>query len=641
MKKFLLSLSIVIGLCLFACGKDTTTTIDDTIDFPKSVCDFNFDEIDLSKQEVNEEIKQKVLEKLETLTLAEKAGQMVQAERQNISPDEVRTYNVGSILSGGGSVPNNNSPLGWLKMYNEYQQAALESSSGIPIIYGVDAVHGHNNVYGATIFPHNIGLGAANDSELMYKIGEVTAKEIKMTGLDWNFAPSVAVAQDIRWGRFYESYGECPALHANLVKPYVLGLQDNNVSANAKHFIADGGTSWDHMNFQDSSWALNNPDSHKIDQGDAKISLAELRRVHLQGYIEALNAGVDTVMISYSSLNGKKMHSHELIQELLKGELGFSGIVVSDYNAIQQLSGDYKTQVVTAINSGIDMLMEPQRWKETIQAIIDGVNEGLISIDRVNDAVSRILTIKYKRGLFDNPIKTYNADDFYSPQHREIAREAVRKSLVLLKNKNNILPLKKNMNILILGEGADNVGIQSGGWTIDWQGTQDKNRVKGTTIKQAFQDVLRENGGNLYTNIKDKDKADVVVAVISEVPYAEYVGDNGSLTLNSATAHKENMNILKTARDTKLPLVVILLSGRPLILTNHINYWDAFVAAWLPGSEGGLGIADVLFGDYNFTGKLPVTWPKTQLQVNHSVVNENYNENDYLFPYGFGLSYKK
>lgn len=584
----------------------------------------------------SQEIIAKAEAKLAQLSLAEKAGQMVQAERNQITPEEVKQYNVGSILSGGGSYPSGNTPQSWVNMYNTFQTAALQSSSGIPIIYGVDAVHGHGNVQGATIFPHNIGLGAANNSDLMYEIAKATSEEIKATGLDWNFAPAVSVVQDIRWGRTYESFGECPDLQVSLVEQYIKGLQDNGIAATAKHFIGDGGTEWNANNYRNSDWAFKNPYAFMMDQGNVTISMEQLRKIHLPGYIEAINAGVDTIMVSYSSYHGKKMHSHELIETLLKGELGFQGIVISDYDGIQQLPGSYHEQVITAVNAGIDMLMEPSRWKDAINAIIDGFNNGKISEERINDAVKRILIVKYKLGLFDEPIKTLNTDNFNSEAHKELARTAARESLVLLKNEGSILPLKKSTNILLLGPGADNVALQNGGWTIEWQGTMDKTKAKGTSILQGIKQI---GTGNVYTDIKDSAKADVVVVVIAERPYAEGIGDNRLLSLNSPTSLSENITALNQAKNTGLPMVVILLSGRPMIVTSEINYWDSFIAAWLPGSEGGRGIADVLFGDYDFTGKLPVTWPEYSSQAGQTINKENYNIKDYLFPYGYGLSY--
>ncbi len=581
-------------------------------------------------------IEERVKDTLSRLTLEEKAGQMVQGELGYITPDDVKAFNVGSVFCGGGQSPSTgNSAADWLAMYNEFQQAALGSSSGLPILFGVDAVHGHGNVESATLFPHNIGLGAANDPELMYAIGQATAKEIFATGLDWNFSPGVAVAQDIRWGRYFESFGESAAIQESLVKRYIEGLQQFNISATAKHFVADGATTWNKRNHR-ASGTLYNPDAYKMDQGDARISQKELHEIHLVGYREAIAADVDAVMISHSSINGVKLHGHELIQSLLRSELGFQGIVVSDYESIHQLPGDFREQVIRAVNAGIDMLMEPRRWKYAINAIVEGVNTGAIPEERVDDAVSRILTVKFKRGIMEQPIKTPDLALFNAEENRRIAREAVRKSVVLLKNEGNVLPLPKDSNVLLLGPGSDNVGMQAGGWTLTWQGTIHKE-VRGTSIRQGLEAVALEHGGNVYTSLDDVARTDVVIVVIGEIPYAEGVGDNGRLTLDSATAHKNNLQALADAKSTGLPTIVILISGRPLLVTNYIKDWDAFIAAFLPGSEGGAGIADLLYGDYDFTGKLPMTWPKTAKQFSETIYKRNYKERDYLYPFGYGL----
>ena len=461
-------------------------------------------------------IEERVKDTLSQLTLEEKAGQMVQAELGYITPGDVTAFNLGSVFCGGDQrPPAGNSTAHWLEMYNTYQQAALQSSSGLPIIFGVDAVHGHNHVAAATLFPHNIGLGAANDPELMYAIGEATAREMAATGLNWNFSPCVAVAQDIRWGRYYESFGESAELHKSLVKPYVQGLQQENISATAKHFVGDGATQWNKRNHR-ATRELYNPDAFKIDQGDAKIGDEELREIHLVGYLEAIAANVDTVMISHSSIKGVKLHGHDLIQSLLKSELGFRGIVVSDYESIHQLPGDYRRQVITAVNAGIDMLMEPRRWKYAINAIVDGVKTGEISPERVDDAVSRILAVKCKRGVVDQPIKTPIMESFGSEKNRAIAREAVRKSLVLLKNEGSLLPLAKDSHVLLLGPGRDSVGMQSGGWTLSWQGTM-RDEVEGISIRQGLASIALENGGHVYTDLENAPKADV--AIVSLAPW--------------------------------------------------------------------------------------------------------------------------
>lgn len=561
------------------------------------------------------------------LTLFKKAAQMVQAERYAITPQQAVDYGIGSVLSGGGSSPDENTPEAWLAMYNEYQSKFVEKEQ-IPILYGVDAVHGHNNVYGATIFPHNIGLGAARNPELISQIGQAVSREVSATGLNWNFAPAVSVVQDIRWGRTYESFGESAELQRLLVSPYVKAFQENGIIATAKHFIADGGT----------EWVENRP--YKIDQGNAVLSDEELREIHLPGYIEAINAGVDSIMISFSSLNGEKMHGNKaMISDFLKNELGFQGIVISDWEALHQLPGKFEDQVVACVNAGVDMLMEPNMWKEAINAIINGVSKGRISMDRVDDAVRRILRVKRKYNILNDPIADGNAKDLYSDAHRELARRAVRESLVLLKNESNILPLKKNIDILLIGPGINNIGYQCGGWTIEWQGDKKNDLVPGVSVQEAFEAVAAENGGRVITDYTKADEADVVVLVIGESPYAEGVGDNGSLTLYSHTAMAGNREAVRIAKETSLPIVTIMIAGRPMIITEEILDWDGFIMAWLPGSEGGAGIADCIFGDYDFTGKLPVTWPENEKQFGYTTNNKNYNEEKVLFPYGYGLSY--
>jgi len=564
-------------------------------------------------------------ELLSNMTVLEKVGQMVQAERGSISPSEVTQYAIGSILSGGGSHPNSYDDTvdEWYEMYENYQDAALLSSSGIPIIYGIDAVHGNNNVYGATIFPHNIGLGAANDPDLMFRIGVATAAEIKVTGITWTFAPALSVVQDIRWGRTYEGFSENPLIHSNLTYQTIMGLQSYGVSATAKHFVADGGT------------------SGGTDQGTVYQDEQTIRDIHLVPYYDAIEAGVDTIMISYSSIYGNKMHGSEYwITGILKEEMGFNGFIISDWNAIHQLPGDFKTQVVSSVNAGVDMLMEPYDWKNTISALEDAVNEELISMNRINDAVRRILTVKYNRGLLDNPYERLDEEDyFYTIEHQDLAREAVRKSLVLLKNENDVLPLTSTENIYLVGPGANNVGFMSGGWTTYWQGNLSSDIGVGTSIYDAFSKELSDNGASLVT---DMNAADIVVVVLTETPYAESGGDNGILDLVGGNAHPDNADALATAKYAQSlgkTVIGILISGRPLILEDNIDYFDGFIAAWLPGSEGGNGIRDVIFGDYDFTGTLSFTWPIDSSQFGYNSNNENYDETSVMYPYGYGLRY--
>ncbi len=570
---------------------------------------------------------------LDSMTLAEKAGQMLQAEKNGASASDVRTYNLGSVLSGGGSSPSTNLAYEWYLMYENFQNAALQSSSGIPIIYGVDAVHGDNNVYGATIFPHNIGLGAANDPDLMNRIGIVVAREVRVTGINYTFAPAVSIVQNISWGRTYESFSESLEIVTNLTAPYIEGLQSYCLAASAKHFVADGGTDGGH------------------DQGNAVATEAEIRALHLAPYYEAIEAGVYTIMVSYSSINGAKMHgSSYWITDVLKDEMGFDGFVISDYNAIHQLSGTYYDQIVASVNAGIDMLMEPFDWKSAIENIILAVQNGDIAMERIDDAVRRILTIKYKMGLFsdefyDESTSDYYRlgydDNFYTAENRGVAREAVRKSLVLLKNENGALPLDDDADVAIIGEGADNIGLQCGGWTIGWQGDPARRLTKGVTILQGIRTRIAAGSGAVSTSATG---ADVLVVVLSETPYAEYNGDNGNPTLTGATAHAGNAALLEQvliAKSEGKTVIGLLLSGRPLLLGNYLQFFDAFVACWLPGSEAGSGIADVLYGDYDFTGRLPVTWPRFASGIGMNVNSVPYDASLVLFPFGYGLDYKE
>jgi beta-glucosidase len=632
MKKLLIAVIVALfTITLSACG-GTQDVIDDPID-PVVDCEVTPDHEDCEVEDTREyyycqaqdtQCLDLIEEYIQTLSVSEKAGQMIQAERGNISPNEVKEYNIGSVLSGGGSHPDgyDSSILEWYQMLENYQNAAVESTSGIPIIYGIDAVHGNNNLYGATIFPHNIGLGAANNPALMAEIGRATAEEILVTGIQWNFAPALSVVQDIRWGRTYEGFSENPSIHENLTASIILGMEDNGVSATAKHFVADGGT------------------SNGIDQGDVSAFEQEIRDLHLVPYYDAIEAGVDTIMISYSSINGAKMHGSDYwIQGVLKDEMGFEGFIISDWNAIHQLPGDFKNQIVNSVNAGVDMLMEPYDWREAHRLLVESVEDNLITMDRLDDAVRRILTVKYYRGILENP--TYHLDEsyLYNEDHKAIARDAVRQSLVLLQNDNNSLPLNKDEKIYVTGPGANHVGLQCGGWTTYWQGNNTPDIGVGIGIKDAINEVLMANTGNIVNSISE---ADTVIVVLAENPYSEGAGDNGSLSLTSNTASTLNAAALLEAQEAQAMgknVVGILLSGRPLIITDELAYFDSFVAAFLPGSEGGYGISDVLFGDYDFTGRLSFTWPRDISQVGVTVNDENYDSVDVLFRYGYGLSY--
>ena len=585
---------------------------------------------------------------LAQMTLAEKIGQMTQVEKNSITPKDVTRYFIGSVLSGGGGSPARNTPEDWLAMVSGFQEAALSTRLGIPLLYGVDAVHGTAAVVDATVFPQNVGLGAADDPDLMRRIGAATAAEMAATGIRWNFGPVVAVPQDIRWGRTYEGYGENTELVSRLAVPYIEGLQEDasgqrfgspaTVLATAKHFLADGGTA-----FGSSTTEIIKP--YLLDQGDAQIDEATLRRVHLPPYQAAVDAGVGSVMASFSSWNGVKMHGNrDLLTGVLRDELGFEGFLVSDWQGIDQLPGDYYSDVVTAINAGIDMVMVPYGYKLFIDTLTQAVETGDVSQARIDEAVRRILRVKAELGLFDHdplepgaPIETVGSLD-----HRELAREAVRKSVVLLKNERETLPLVHATPLIYVGgEGADDIGIQIGGWSTEWQGAAG-DITAGTTILGGIKEVsapdalvLYDAAGRFdsYTNATGGQLiADVGVAVVAERPYAEGVGDSSDLALPAA-----DLAMVQRLRDSSNRLVLVVLAGRPVDITDLLPLADAVVVAWLPGTEG-QGVADVLFGRYPFTGKLPYTWPRSadQLPFDFSALPAD-GPDAPLFPAGFGL----
>lgn len=567
---------------------------------------------------------------LARLSLEEKIGQMTLVEKNSIKPDEVRTYYIGAVLSGGGGYPPRNTPEGWTEMTRAFQEAALRTPHAIPLLYGADGVHGHGNLYGATIFPHNIGLGAANDPELVEKIARATAEEMRATGVHWNYAPVVAVPQDLRWGRTYEAFSENTEIVTRLGAAYVRGLQGDDPNrlfllATPKHFIGDGGT----------AWGTSTTSGYFLDQGDTRMDEARLRALFLPPYQAAIQAGAQSIMVSFSSWNGTKMHAHRyLITDVLKGELGFSGFVVSDWGGIDQISPDYYTAVVTAINAGIDMNMVPYDFRRFQQVMKQAVENGDISLERIDDAVLRILIVKFRLGLFEQPFadETYR-DKIGSPEHRSLAREAVARSLVLLKNDGQTLPLAKNIGrIFIAGAFADDIGAQCGGWTIEWQGKLG-NITPGTTIRQAIEAVAQgEVVYNRFGKFENLGRADVAIVVVGEAPYAEGRGDR----LNPALSEND-LELIRRVRPQADRLVLLLISGRPIIITEALPLVDAVVAAWLPGTEG-QGVADVLFGDRPFTGKLPFTWPRTAEQLPFDF--ERLPKEGCaapLFPFGYGL----
>lgn len=545
-------------------------------------------------------------ELLARMTLDEKIGQMTQPDQMFLKdPSDIEKYFIGSVLSGGDSDPKaGNSREAWIDLASSIQAHAFKTRLKIPLLYGIDAVHGNNNILGAVVFPHNIGLGATRDAALVEQIGKITAEEVRATGIQWAFAPCVTVPQDIRWGRTYEGYSENSALVAELGAAAVRGLQGKGLSdphgvlACAKHYVGDGGTTMGTGGFE----------RKLLDQGDTRVDEATLRRIHLQGYLTTVPAGVGTIMPSYSSWNGVKVSASKyLLTDVLKQEIGFEGFLISDYNAVDQITKDYKTAIGISINAGMDMVMVPAHYREFIGNLKELVQEGAVPMSRIDDAVTRILRVKLAMGLLDGkPQPPASSFAFGTPGHRAVARQAVRESLVLLKNDRQTLPLAKNRaRIHVAGKSADDIGNQCGGWTITWQGKSRDTLPGGTTLLGA----LHKSGANVTS-----EGANVGIVVIGETPYAEGNGDRTDLSLAA-----EDIAAVKKMKSTGLPVVVIVFSGRPLILDPILDQADAIVAAWLPGTEGE-GITDVLFGDYKPVGKLSFTWPSQ-------------------FKYGFGLTY--
>ena len=591
-------------------------------------------------------IEHQVSDLLARMTLAEKIGQMTQVDVRAITLAEIANNFIGSVLSGGGANPTPNAPAAWAEMVRNCQQAARQTRLGIPLLYGVDAVHGHNNLKGAVIFPHNIGLGATRDPALVEKVARITALETVATGVHWNFAPMVAVPQDIRWGRTYEGFSENTYLVSQLGTAYLRGLQNvdgkpnlahpHTILGSVKHFVGDGGTTWGSTpRYNWIDWWKIEGENWSIDQGNTEVDEATLRAVHLPPYQAAIETGARNIMVSYSSWNGLKMHAHKyLLTEVLKGELGFTGFLVSDWLAVNQLDPDYYTAVVTAINAGLDMIMVPLEYQRFISVVTEAVERGDVSVDRIDDAVSRILGVKFELGLFEQPFADESLLSLVGcAEHRAAAREAVRKSLVLLKNDYQTLPLAKDVPLLLVaGQAAADVGLQCGGWTIEWMG-QTGNITPGTTLLAAIKGGVSENTLVRYDAAGAfeplESPADIGLVVLSEPPYAEGTGDRSNLTLPQA-----DIDLIERVRPICRKLVVILYSGRPLIITNHLAKCDAFVAAWLPGTQGE-GIADVLFGHYPFVGKLPYTWPRNMAQTPLAALADD--DEEPLFRFGYGL----
>jgi beta-glucosidase len=598
---------------------------------------------------IKPEVEAFVTDLMSKMTLDEKVAQMMQAEINAVTPQELRTVALGSILAGGDSAPNKNDinapASAWLALADDYVRASLEYKSAshpaIPIIFGVDAVHGHGHLGGATIFPHNVGLGAARDAELIERIGRISAKEIAATGIEWTFAPTLAVVRDARWGRTYESYSEDPRVVASYAGRMVKGIQgdvssqdfakNGYVIASAKHYLGDGGT------------------EQGRDQFDNLTSVSEFIRVHAAGYAPAINAGALTVMASYNGWHGIKMHENEvLLTDVLKGRMGFNGFVIGDWNAHEEIPGCTRMDCPAAINAGVDMIMVPYNWREFLATTVAHVKAGKISQARIDDAVRRILRVKALAGMFERSTpaqrpETKSLNLIGSAEHRAVAREAVRKSLVLLKNNHQLLPLNPKKHVLIAGDAADNIAKQSGGWSIDWQGKNNTNASfpGATSIFAGIQSAIKNAGGTVTLSIDGthQNKPDVAIVIFGESPYAEFQGDRETLEFGSV-----NSTELKIMRDLKaagVPVVAVFISGRPMWTNRQLNAADAFVAAWLPGSEGA-GVADVLFRkaddsiNHDFAGSLSFSWPSTVMPVTFKNGDEPVGA---LFARGYGLNY--
>lgn len=582
-------------------------------------------------------VAERVDDLLARMSLAEKIGQMTLVEKNSITAADVTSLGIGGLLSGGGGSPEINTPEAWAAMVNGFQDAALGTYLGIPMIYGVDAVHGHNNVVGAVIFPHNVGLGAANNPDLMREISRVTANEMIATGIYWNYAPAVSVPQDIRWGRTYEGYSENTDIVSTLAAAYLSGLQGDDLAApdtvlaTPKHFVGDGGTAWGSSTTND----------YQIDQGVTAVDEATLRAVHLPPYTAVIETGAQTIMISYSSWDGMKMHGQQyLISDVLIGELGFDGFIVSDWAGIDQITNNYYDAVVTAVNAGVDMNMVPYDYRRFINTMLEAVENGDITEARIDEAVGNILAVKFELGLFERPFSDPSLlADVGSAEHRAVAQEAAAQSQVLLKNENGALPLSPDAPLLLVGgAAADDIGIQSGGWTIEWQG-KTGDITPGTTILEAIQQTVSVDTAVIYneygrfTDLPATDQPLTCIGVVGEQPYAEGVGDSADLKLPV-----NDIRTLGRMAETCDTLIVVLLSGRPLIITDLLPEWDALVAAWLPGTEG-QGVADVLFGKTQFTGKLPYTWPRSSDQLPFDFANlPTEGCAAPLFPLGYGLT---
>lgn len=588
--------------------------------------------LDLRYMDPHLPVEERIQNLLTQMTIDEKIGQMALIEKNSVHDiNDISRYGLGGVLSGAGGKPDNNTSSGWLSMVQGYVEASRSSRLGIPILYGLDAIHGHSNVPGATIFPHAIGLGSANDSKLVEKVAEATAEEVMATGVFWGFSPNLDAPEDIRWGRTYEAFSSDPIINADLGFAYTRGLGGSTtgkirVLATAKHYIGAGGM----------KWGSSGNKNFKIDQGVTEMNETILRKFYLPPFKSAIQAGALSVMAGLNSSNGQKISANKyLLTDVLKKELGFKGFVVSDWYGVGEIPGGEYVAVVTAINAGIDMVMLPFDYKTFIKNVKEAVRKGDISEERVDDAVRRILRAKFTVGLFEKTAIP-SLEVIGGKEHRALAREAVSKSLILLKNENQTLPIASQVKrILVAGSAADNTGRQSGAWTIEWQG-MDGNVIPGaTSILEGIRgavfpgtEIIYNADANFTT---EGNLADVGIAVVGEKPYAEGWGDNENPTLSA-----EDLKTISLLRKMSKKLIVIIISGRPLILPQEMSGWDAVVAAWLPGSEGG-GVADVLFGKKLFSGKLPLPWPASLDQLPFSYDGKAFDKTEPLFSKGFGL----
>ena len=574
---------------------------------------------------------------LNSMTLEEKVGQVIMADLDFVKPSDLKRYPLGGILNGGNTSPNGklrSSPQEWKDLAQDfYNNSVNRGGINIPVLWGTDAVHGHSNVFGATIYPHNIGLGATQNPELLRDIGSAVAEEVLATGLFWTFAPTVTVPQDYRWGRTYEGYSESPELVSKLGEAFVYGLQgegeeflsERKIIGTAKHFLGDGGTFLGR------------------DQGDTKTTEEALKQIHGTPYFGALNSCIQTVMASFNSWNGSKLHGNEyLLTEVLKNQMKFDGFVVGDWNGHGQVPGCSNANCAASLNAGVDMFMVPENWKDLYRNTLRQAKAGEITTERLNDAVRRILLVKDRLGMFDGrePDKT-PFSEVGTKKNREIARQAVRESLVLLKNNNDVLPLSRDMRILVVGKDANSLRTQTGGWTLDWQGTNNENKdfPGSITFLQAIEELVGQNNLTFVESFNEvKGDYDVAIVAYGEQPYAEGIGDRRNLRFSQT----RQQIYLKKLAEAGIPTVSIFFSGRPLWMTKEINLSDVFVAAWLPGTES-RGLTDVLFRDnenetnFDFVGKLPFSWPKTPFQAN---LNYYDPASDPLFPFNYGLSYQ-